>query len=416
MNPDQALVSLGRHIVHLVDGWPAWVPFVVGLLLSVVPLVVVFPGIFALTTWLERKGLARLQGRIGPNRAGPLGLLQPMADGIKMLLKEVIWPRAADPFLLSIAPVLVLVPAMVVLALIPFGRNMTAAPVDTAVILFFAIGGLGTLGVFLAGWSSRNKYALLGGMRALSQMVSYELPLVLAAVPAVMMAGSLATTRIVESQQITDWVHGPASPVWQQALGGVLGWNIWTPWGLCGFFILFVASLAECNRAPFDLPEADSELVAGHLTEYSGFKYALFFMAEYINAFALSGLAITLYLGGWNGPNIRPPWIAADAPGATEALLIPGFVWFFLKLFAMIALMIWIRGSTPRLRSDQLMAFCWKFLLPLALCNILVTGFYRFVPWYVGWPVSLLVLGLAFEGLGRFVSPAKMDAREYRYA
>ncbi|PTY00042.1 NADH-quinone oxidoreductase subunit NuoH [Verrucomicrobia bacterium LW23] len=384
------------------------------MLIAIVPLVVVFPAIFALTTWLERKGLARLQGRIGPNRAGPLGLLQPLADGLKMLTKEAILPRAADPFLMRLAPVLVLLPALVVLALIPFGRNMIVAPVDTAVVLFFAIGGLGTLGVFLAGWSTRNKFALLGGMRSLAQMVSYELPLVLAAVPAVMLAGSLATTRIVESQQIAEWMHSDS--VWRQALGGVLGWNVWTPWGFCGFFLLFIASLAECNRAPFDLPEADSEIVAGHLTEYSGFKYALFFMAEYINAFALSGLAITLFLGGWSGPNIRPWWMAADAPGAAEALLIPGFVWFFLKLLLMIALMIWIRGSMPRLRSDQLMSFCWKFLLPLSLCNIIVAGFYHFMPWYLGWPISLLALGLAYEGLGRFVSPAKMDAREYRYA
>ncbi|PAW76725.1 MAG: NADH-quinone oxidoreductase subunit H [Verrucomicrobia bacterium Tous-C9LFEB] len=407
------MVQLTQWALSFLDSYPL-VAVLVAILLSTVPLIAVFPGCFAITTWLERKGLARIQNRIGPNRTGPLGILQPAADGIKMLLKEDIVPKTSDRLAHFLAPVVLMVPAFTILSVLPFNRNMIPAAVDTGVILFFALGSVSTLAVFMAGWSSRNKYSLLGGMRAIAQMVSYELPLVLSGVTVIMMTGSLDTTKIVAQQQLSEWIQ--SSNAGLQCLGQIIGWNVFTPWGFAGFLIFFVASLAEINRCPFDLPEADSEIVAGHLTEYSGFKYALFFMSEYVSAFAINGLSTTLFLGGWSGPNIRPPW--SDDP---NALLIPGFVWFFAKMFALMLVMIWIRGTLPRLRVDHLMGFAWKFLLPLAIMNIFVGGFYYYAPrWHgipvVGWPIGFLVMYLSYECIGRLNRGPKTAQRVYHYA
>jgi NADH-quinone oxidoreductase subunit H len=412
-NPDQALVFLAHWGLNWLQNWPTLQIFA-AILLSTVPLIVVFPSCFAFTTWMERKGLARIQNRIGPNRVGIFklrlfGLGQPLADGIKMLLKEDIVPQTADHFAHFLAPVLVVIPAFLVLALLPFNRNMVAAGVDSAVVLFFALGSASTLAIFMAGWSSRNKYSLLGGMRAIAQMVSYEIPLVLSAVTAVMISGSLSTTRIVDSQQINAWAA--SSNPGLQCLSQVAGWYVFTPWGFAGFIIFFIATLAEVNRSPFDLPEADSEIIAGHLTEYSGFKYALFFLAEYIGAFAMSGLACTLFLGGWHGPNIHPPGNADP-----EAWLIPGFIWFFVKMFALIILMIWVRGTFPRLRVDHLMGLAWKFLLPLSLLNIFVAGVYFYIPAWIGWPAGFIFLYAAYELLGRINRSNLTSRRVYRYA
>ncbi len=413
INPDQLIVQLTQWALSFLDSYPL-VAVLVAILLSTVPLVAVFPICFAITTWLERKGLARIQNRIGPNRTGFLGMLQPIADGIKMLLKEDIVPKTSDRLAHFLAPVVLMVPAFTILSVLPFNRNMIPAAVDTGVILFFALGSVSTLAVFMAGWSSRNKYSLLGGMRAIAQMVSYELPLVLSGVTVIMMTGSLDTTKIVAQQQLSEWIQ--SSNAGLQCLGQIIGWNVFTPWGFAGFLIFFVASLAEINRCPFDLPEADSEIVAGHLTEYSGFKYALFFMSEYVSAFAINGLSTTLFLGGWSGPNIRPPW--SDDP---NALLIPGFVWFFAKMFALMLVMIWIRGTLPRLRVDHLMGFAWKFLLPLAIMNIFVGGFYYYAPrWHgipvVGWPIGFLVMYLSYECIGRLNRGPKTAQRVYHYA
>lgn len=412
-NPDQYLVQLTQWALSYLDAYPL-IAALVAILLSTVPLVCIFPACFAITTWLERKGLARIQNRIGPNRTGPFGILQPAADGIKMLLKEDIIPNTSDRLAHFLAPVILMVPAFTILSVLPFGRNMVPAALDTAVLAFFAIGSVSTLAVFMAGWSSRNKYSLLGGMRAIAQMVSYEIPLVLSTVTVIMLTGSLSTTRIVEAQQLTEWVQGSSYGL--QFLGQILGWNVFTPWGFAGFTIFFVASLAEINRCPFDLPEADSEIVAGHLTEYSGFKYALFFMSEYVSAFAINGLSATLFLGGWSGPNIRSPW--SDDP---NSLLIPGFVWLFVKMFALMLVMIWIRGTLPRLRVDQLMGFAWKFLMPLALMNIFVAGFYYYAPrWHgipvVGWPIGFIVMYFSYECIGRLNRGPKPTQRVYHYA
>ncbi len=378
------------------------------ILIATVPLLVIFPTLFAFTTWLERKALARIQNRVGPNKVGvPLtryggrfslfGLGQPLADGIKMLFKENIVPRDADRLFHLLAPILALIPAMLVLCFLPleFPWTESLLPVqafllDGAVIFFFAITGLNTLAIFMAGWASRNKYSLLGGMRAIAQMVSYEIPLVLSAVVVVMMVGSLNAAEIANAQAGWDWF-------------------VFTPWGLAAFVIFFIASLAETNRSPFDLPEAESEIIAGYFTEYSGFKFALFFLGEYIAMFAISGLAVTLFLGGGAGPGVAAlPWLST--------------VWFIAKIFALIAVMIWLRGTLPRLRVDQLMAFAWKFLLPLSILNIIVAGF----AWHaqqqasgilkaIIWVACLLILYATAKGLDQLNRP-NVRPREYKYA
>ncbi len=379
------------------------------ILIATVPLLVIFPSLFAFTTWVERKALARIQNRRGPNRVGIpctrislFGLGQPAADGIKMIFKEDIVPRGADRLFHLLAPILALIPAMVVLCFLPLEfpfwndqiKAMRAFAMDGAVIFFFAITGLGTLAVFMAGWASRNKYSLLGGMRAVAQMVSYEIPLVLSAVIVVMMVGSLDAAEIVKKQ-------------------GGWHWFAFTPWGLMAFVIFFIAALAETNRSPFDLPEAESEIVAGYFTEYSGFKFALFFLGEYIAMFAVSGLAVTLFLGGGNGPGAGlHPQLAPWAP----------ILWFLSKVLVLIAVMIWLRGTLPRLRVDQLMAFAWKFLLPLSILNIIVAGF----AWHAGqkastgvqaviWVACLMVYYAAARGLDN-LTRAKVRPREYKYA
>lgn len=410
-NPDRVLVGLAEWVTNALSAWPALSSLAL-ILMSTVPLVAIFPGCFAVATWLERKGLGRFQNRIGPNRTGPFGLLQPAADGIKMLLKEDIVPAQADKFFHFWAPILAVVPAFLVLAVIPFGRQMVPAQLDIGVLYFFGVGSMSTLVVFVAGWASRNKYSMLGGMRAIAQVVSYEAALVLAAVPPIMAAGSMNTAHIVESQIVAEWVSG--GNILVQNAGSLLGWHVFTPWGFCGFLLFFVASLAELNRSPFDLPEADSELVAGHLTEFSGFKYALFFLAEYVNLFAIAALAATLYLGGWSGPNFF--WPAGLAESAPPAALVPGFVWLFAKMFAMLGVMIWIRATFPRLRVDQLMGFAWKFLLPLALANIVSAAFFIRLPWWAAWPISLGLSFGAYAALCVVNRQKGIGPREYRYA
>ena len=376
------------------------------ILITTVPLLVIFPSLFAFTTWIERKALARIQNRIGPNKTGVpctrislFGLGQPAADGIKMLFKEDIVPKGADRLFHLLAPIVALIPAMLVLCFLPLEfpwAKFVQAPVqafllDGAVIFFFAITGLNTLAVFMAGWASRNKYSLLGGMRAIAQMVSYEIPLVLSAVIVVMLVGSLNAADIAAAQKGYQW-------------------HLFTPWGLAAFVIFFIAALAETNRSPFDLPEAESELIAGYFTEYSGFKFALFFLGEYIAMFAISGLAVTLFLGGGEGPGV------AAVPALSVA-------WFIAKIFSLIGIMIWLRGTLPRLRVDQLMAFAWKFLLPLSILNILIAGF----AWHVAkggagtglkavvWIASLITLYAVARGLNRISRP-KAAPREYKYA
>jgi NADH-quinone oxidoreductase subunit H len=384
---DQVFVALKQW---LVERAPApWQPVVSGLI-SVLGIIGTFAALFALTTLLERKGLARMQNRYGPNRVGPFGVLQPLADGVKALTKEDLVPRGADRVVHFLAPLVLVVPVFLALAVVPMGRNMAAVDLDAGVLFFFAVGAATELSVFMAGWSSRNKYSLLGAMRAIGQMISYEVPLMLSAVAVIMMAGSLSTVRIVAAQ--AGYSHG-----WPH-------WFVLTPWGLAGFVLFLIAAAAESNRSPFDLPEGESEIIAGYYIEYSGFKFALFFLGEYIGMFAVSGLAITLFLGGWHAPFSFLAWV-------------PSYLWFFAKLLALIGLFIWVRGTLPRLRMDQLMNFAWKFMLPMALVNILAAGLWRFVaPGPVRWLVCSLLVAGAYIGLGgALVERRKVAKRTYRY-
>jgi NADH-quinone oxidoreductase subunit H len=322
-------------------------------ILSVIPILIAFPLLFAITTWLERKGLGRMQNRLGPNRTGIFGLLQPIADAIKSLTKEDIVPITADHVVHFLAPLVLVAAAFLAYAVLPIGRNMVLVNMNAGVLFFFAIGSTVELAVFMAGWSSRSKYSLLGAMRAVAQMISYEVPMVLATIVIIMQAGSLSTVAIVEKQA---------------AYSGIFPhWFVFTPWGFVGFALFMIAATAESNRSPFDLPEGESEIIAGYYIEYSGFKFALFFLGEYLGMFATSGLAITLFLGGWNAPFSFLTWI-------------PSYVWFFAKLLVLIGAFIWIRGTLPRLRMDQLMNLAWQYVLPMALINMLVAGIWHFMP------------------------------------
>jgi NADH-quinone oxidoreductase subunit H len=262
---------------------------------------------------------------------------------------------------------------------------------DASLLFYFAIGASTELSVFMAGWSSRNKYSLLGAMRAVAQMISYEVILLLSSVTVVMMAGSLSLTKIVKAQSAYTW--------------GLPHWYIFTPWGCAGFVMYAIAATAETNRSPFDLPEGESELVAGYHTEYSGFKFALFFLGEYLAMFSISGLGTTLFLGGWSAPLSSLSWV-------------PSWIWFFSKLMMSIFVFIWLRGTLPRLRQDQLMNFAWKFVLPMCLLNLLVAGLWSFLG--VGWPrwvicSAILIAAYAAMGLGE-LRRGKIGLRSYRYA
>ena len=385
---DQMFVTLKHWLVGLA---PAQCQPVVSAFFSVAAIILTFATLFAITTLLERKGLGRIQNRYGPNRVGPYGLLQPIADGLKALTKEDVIPHTADKVVHFIAPLVLVVPVFLALAVVPLGRNMVALDLDAGVLFFFAVGAATELSVFMAGWSSRNKYSLLGAMRAIAQMISYEVPLILSAVAVIMAAGSLSTVQVVAAQA-GYWGIFPR-------------WYVLTPWGLAGFILFMIAATAESNRSPFDLPEGESELVAGYYTEYSGFKFALFFLGEYLGLFAVSGLGITLFLGGWHAPLPGLGWI-------------PSWAWFFTKLLALIAAFIWVRATLPRLRLDQLMGLAWKFMLPMTLVNILVAGLWRFMPaGFARWSVSAILVAAAYLMLGQSLASQKhLSKRTYRYA
>jgi len=360
-------------------------------LLTVIPILIIFPLLFAVTTVLERKGLARIQNRYGPNRVGPYGFLQPLADALKSLTKEDIVPDAADKAVHFAAPLLLVSAAFLAYAVLPIGRNMVAVNLDGGLLFFFAIGAIPELAIFMAGWSSRNKYSMLGAMRAIAQMISYEVPLILSSIAVVMTAGTLSLVGIVEKQA---------------RYSGVLPhWNVLTPWGFAGFLLFMVAAAAEVNRSPFDLPEGESEIIGGYFTEYSGFKFALFFLAEYLEMFAVSGLGITLFLGGWSAPFSFLTWI-------------PSWMWFFLKLLAFIAAFIWVRGTLPRLRMDQLMNMAWKLMLPMSLVVIFAAGLWRFLPeGIVRWTVCAVLIAVAYVLLARAIARGKgISKRVYRFA
>ena len=360
-------------------------------ILSVAPVLVVFPLLFAITTVLERKGLGRMQNRYGPNRVGPYGFWQPIADGIKSLTKEDVIPRTADQVVHFLAPLLLVLAAFLAYAVLPIGRNMVIANLSSGVLFFFAVGSMVELAVFMAGWSSHSKYSLLGAMRAVAQMISYEIPLVLSAIVVIMAAGTLSTVSIVDAQA--------------RYIGILPHWYVLTPWGFCGFVLFMIAATAESNRSPFDLPEGESEIIAGYYIEYSGFKFALFLLGEYLGMFATSGLAITLFLGGWSAPFSFLTWI-------------PSYLWFFLKLLVFIAAFIWVRGTFPRLRMDQLMGFAWKFMLPMTLLNIFDAAVWHLMPHGIlRWLVCIAILAIPCFLLSLNLKQRKqLQVRTYRFA
>jgi NADH-quinone oxidoreductase subunit H len=320
--------------------------------LILVKLVAILVFILVNALWLvymERKVAAYIQCRPGPNRVGPKGLLQTTADIGKLISKEVIIPKNVDKKLFLLAPVLIFTPPLMVFLVVPFGNNMAVVDMNIGVFYFLAIASLSTVIFWMAGWSSNNKYSLLGGMRVVAQMVSYELPLILSILGVIMITGSLNMSEIIRNQQNVWFIF--AQPV--------------------AFLIYFIAAVAECNRAPFDLAESESELVAGPFTEYSGMAFALFFLAEYANVVLVSFMAATLFLGGWLAPF-----------GWT---FLPGWLWMFLKVYLMIFIIMWIRWTYPRIRVDHLMSFGWKVLIPLSLANIFVTGLAMKIFEQMGW-------------------------------
>jgi NADH-quinone oxidoreductase subunit H len=297
----------------------------------------------AYLVWVERKFLARLQIRYGPNRAGKFGLLQPIADSIKMLIKEDIVPAAADRFIFLLAPAVVATTALMMFAVVPFGSHLTLwgrqiplviTDLNVGLLYIFALASLGVYGVAMGGWASNSKYSLLGGIRGAAQMISYELALGLSLVPVIMLADSFSIVDIVNAQANYPFI-------------------IVQPFA---FVIFMISAMAESKRIPFDMPEAENELGAGYHTEYSGIRFGLFFLGEYVHLQVLGALVAVLFLGGWRGPILPPP------------------VWLFVKIILVALMMIWVRGTLPRLRYDQLMALGWKVLIPLALVNIMVTG------------------------------------------
>lgn len=366
----------------------------IALVKSAIALLVVITAA-AYTVWLERKLVGRMQTRIGPNRVGPFGLLQPLADAIKLFFKETFIPREADKVLFLLAPGISLVAALLTIAVLPFGETVTVlgreitlsiTDLNIGVLYILAVSSLGVYGIVLAGWSSNNKYSLLGGLRSSAQMISYELALGLSLVGVLMLAGSASLREIASAQQAVPFVV--LQPL--------------------AFIVYFIAAFAETNRAPFDLPEAETELVAGYHTEYSGMRFATFFLAEYTNMITVAVLASVLFLGGWHLPVV-------GVVGSGWLAVVLGVTWLVLKVLVLLFCFIWVRATLPRIRYDRLMQLGWKGLLPLGLLNIFATGL-GVELLARGWPAPLLVaanfaltlaaLELLFRLAGPLTAPA----------
>jgi NADH-quinone oxidoreductase subunit H len=324
----------------------AWLPVLVScvLIFALLALAVLF------MVWLERKVSAHIQDRLGPMYVGGWhGWAQTLADSLKLLLKEDIIPDSADKLLFKMAPFIVFLGAFAAYVVVPFGVKSYVADLNIGILYVVALGSLSVIGIIMAGWASNNKYSLFGGMRAAAQMISYEIPAAIAIMTVIILAGSLSMTEIVEAQK-----------------GGILHWFIFrNPFTFLAFIVYFTASLAEVNRTPFDIPEAESELVAGYHTEYSGIRFAFFFLAEYANMFLVASVATTLFLGGW----------MPILPSAIAPQFLPGPILFFFKALLLIFIQMWLRWSLPRFRVDQLMYLSWKVLLPVSFVLVLGTGF-----------------------------------------
>jgi NADH-quinone oxidoreductase subunit H len=371
-------------------GIPVWVHQLLAMLIfgGIVVFGFVLP-IAGITTWVERRVMGRIQSRIGPNRVGPLGFLQWLADGVKNMLKEDIVPTAADGPLFRAAPYVVMTGFVGSFAAIPFGGNLIIADLNVGILYITAVTALVVVGILMAGWASNNKWSLLGGIRSAAQIVSYEIPAGLSIFPIVMLAGTLSMQGIIRAQGAAPWT-----------------WYLFdNPFTFIAFFVLFVSALAEGNRTPFDLPEAESELVAGFATEYSGMRNLLFFMAEWGNLYVIGAIATTLFLGGW-----QIPWALDGHPVLRNALQ---FGVFFTKSYAFVVLAIWLRWTLPRIRVDQMMEMCWKYLVPIALVDFLGTATWMVLFPHGLTPVRWLLLIAAVVAIVAFV---RRVAFHIRYA
>ncbi|MGI8923844.1 MAG: NADH-quinone oxidoreductase subunit NuoH [Fimbriimonadales bacterium] len=368
-----------------------WILLRVGIILIFILSIV--PGII----WWERRLLSWMQDRIGPNRVGPFGLLQPIADGIKLFFKEDVTPSNVDRFIFVIAPAIALFPAFAIWATLPWGpdpRFTPIADVDIGILYVLAISSLGVYGVFLAGWASNNKYSLLGALRSAAQLVSYELAMGVALGCVILATGSLRMTEVVAAQEQPPFLPIFGEIPWLQT------WFIFTPFGLVAGVVFLICMVAETNRAPFDLPEAESELIAGFHTEYSSMKFAVFFMGEYATMMAFSGVFAVMFLGGWNLVPLNFEYLVQNSPPPLARLFsfidlpILAPFWFIGKLVLGLTFYVWLRATLPRLRYDQLMTLGWKYLLPLAALNFVVVAIWMQFGWPALGPSILIVLAL----------------------
>lgn len=416
----ESIVSLIAHLL------------VATVLFAVVPLHMLF------FTLYERRAIARMQDRVGPNRVGPEGVLQPVADGVKMFTKEDIIPSAADKMVHLLAPCIVVIPTMLMFAVVAWGPGMVPVDLDTGLLFFFAISSVSAVGLMASGWASNNKFSLLGSMRAVAQMVSYEIPGLMSIVVVVILTGSMSIVTLIEAQGgLFISINDVASvPDWG------LGWFLFTPVGFLAFVCFFITALAEGERTPFDIPEADSEIVAGYMTEYSGMKFGLFYLAQYVLNFLLCAITAIAFFGGWQGPGVT--WLYEqgitptnpDGNGLFNVLAgFLGVFYFLLKSYIFFFVMIWVRGAFPRLRVDQLLSFGWKFLIPLTMVNIisasLWVGFTQwtrqhgfgfmeqfgapgdsFARWGIAFGVTLVINAVAFVLITNLNRPKRRSVEE----
>jgi len=333
-------------------------------------------GVVLSLTWLERKVLGRLQLRLGPTRTGPMGLMQPIADALKLILKEDIIPASSEKALFWVAPIIVVISAFMIWVTIPGTQNAVVQNLDMGLLYIIAFSVIGILGLVLAGWGSANKYGTLGGLRAAAQLVSYEIPIIMVAISMAMLAQSLDLREIVNGQD--DYIYFLVQPL--------------------GLTLFFIAGLAEVGRTPFDIYFAESEIVGGPFVEYSGAHWSVFFLAEYINTFAIAALTVILFFGGWSGPGLTGDW---------------GIIYFLLKVYLVILVIFWIRGTFPRLRIDQLMAFAWKVMVPMSFLTIVMTAVYQFYGWPAWSLTAMSTTGLILVGYviyKKMTAPSKLVA------
>ena len=351
------MTFLEQFQLWLAGIWPEWAAYITAAVVGIVAVIAFAMTMVIVFIYVERRLLGRFQIRTGPNRLGPEGIFQPFATAAKLLLKEDVVPDKADKLLHWLAPIIVFAPVLMLFAVVPIFGGAIFTDLNIGIVYIVAISSVSVVGIYMAGWASNNKYALIGALRTVAQMVSYELPVVLSIIGVILMVGSLSMNQIVESQNIPFILLQPL-----------------------GFVIFFIGSLAEMNRSPFDLLEADSEIVAGYHIEYSGMKFALFYMGEYGHSVAYSAIIATLFLGGWQGP------------------LLPPIIWFLIKMMAVFFVIVWIRATLPRLRVDQLMAFAWKCLLPMAVINLFVIA--AEVLWLPeAFPWIMVLVNFAFAGV-----------------